>query len=795
MILSNKVDILCIQETKKEVIDRKLCQYLWGDSSVTWEYVPSTNAAGGLLCIWNNESFSVDRRAVGRGFIMLEGVWVKENKKVFIINVYAPCDLQGKRDQWFELLQLKSSYQDGLWCVLGDFNSIRHQQERLSSSQTVTNSSNMAEFNSWISDMNLEEVRSIGRKFTWYRPNGCAMSKLDRFLLSNNWLSLWPDTTQFVLERDYSDHCPILLRSKTIDWGPKPFRIMDWWLKDKDFQNLVALKWGNYHPHGWGGYALKTKLKFLKDCIRQWSLSHGDINAKKVQSLKKELNALEAGCNYRILSTAEVNLKKSLQEQLWCASNALESMLKQKARVKWLKEGDKNSAYFHKLVNYRRRHNAIQGLIIDGEWVHDPGRVKNAVLSHFKNRFSEQFSNRPTLEGVQFPSLDQGQKQDLAILRCFEMVSGLKINYAKSQFGCWGKSEVWCSQTAHFLNCNQLVFPFSYLGIPVGSNSKSWGVNSTAFSNWWKDLKSIFQQQHSNSLTSNLGWKLGNGAKIRFWKDKWREDDLTLQEKYPALYQVSYQQDSSINLMGNLVDNKWEWRMHWRRNFFDHEIDLVAAFMDEIDDVQIYSSSLDSLIWKADPSGAYSTKSAYNLFKNGGRTDNEDRTFEIIWNLKIPPRASAFSWRLLRNRLPTKANLRKRQITLLSYRCPLCDHEEEDIGHIMFSCRITRSLWWEALRWVNRVGPFSIDPKNHFMQFSHWNCKSSIDSRWEVLWIALSMTIWKHRNLLVFKNQIFNPEKVMDEALFHTWSWLKGIDKDFLIHCNQWSSSLQEELS
>ena len=67
MNLSNNVDILCIQETKKEVIDRKLCQYLWGDSSVTWEYVPSINAAGGLLCIWNNESFSVDRRTVGRG--------------------------------------------------------------------------------------------------------------------------------------------------------------------------------------------------------------------------------------------------------------------------------------------------------------------------------------------------------------------------------------------------------------------------------------------------------------------------------------------------------------------------------------------------------------------------------------------------------------------------------------------------------------------------------------------------------------------------------------------------------
>jgi len=40
-------------------------------------------------------------------------------------------------------------------------------------------------------------------------------------------------------------------------------------------------------------------------------------------------------------------------------------MLRQKARVKWLKEGDNNSNYFHILINYRRRQNAIQGLFIN----------------------------------------------------------------------------------------------------------------------------------------------------------------------------------------------------------------------------------------------------------------------------------------------------------------------------------------------------------------------------------------------------------------------------------------------
>ncbi|KAH1242381.1 hypothetical protein GmHk_07G019724 [Glycine max] len=212
LTMANNIDILCIQETKKESVDAKLCQYLWGDSNASWECFPSSNTAGGLLCIWNNGSFLVDRRVLGRGFIMLEGTWLKKDKRVFIINVYAPCELQRKREQWDELLQLRSSYQAGL-----DFNSIRHREERLNSSQTRDTPPSISELNSWISDMTLEEVRSVGRRFTWCRPNGSVMSKLDRFLLSYEWLSQWPDSTQFVLERDFSDHCPILLKARTID--------------------------------------------------------------------------------------------------------------------------------------------------------------------------------------------------------------------------------------------------------------------------------------------------------------------------------------------------------------------------------------------------------------------------------------------------------------------------------------------------------------------------------------------------------------------------------------------------
>ena len=59
-----------------------------------------------------------------------------------------------------------------------------------------------------------------------------------------------------------------------------------------------------------------------------------------------------------------------------------------------------------------------------------------------------------------------------AILRSFEMVSGLRINFAKSQFGAVGQSAVWCSSAATYLNCSLLQLPFCYLGIPVGANPR-----------------------------------------------------------------------------------------------------------------------------------------------------------------------------------------------------------------------------------------------------------------------------------------------------------------------------------
>ena len=75
--------------------------------------------------------------------------------------------------------------------------------------------------------------------------------------------------------------------------------------------------------------------------------------------MRQKLNDLEIIAGDRILSEDEVKAKKSIQQELWDASNAYESLLRQKSRAKWIKEGDSNSAYFHKVINFKRNINAF----------------------------------------------------------------------------------------------------------------------------------------------------------------------------------------------------------------------------------------------------------------------------------------------------------------------------------------------------------------------------------------------------------------------------------------------------
>nr|KYP72270.1 Transposon TX1 uncharacterized [Cajanus cajan] len=178
----------------------------------------------------------------------------------------------------------------------------------------------------FIIESELVDLPLVGRKYTWYKINGKCMSRLDRFLVSNAWLSHWPHTTQWGLSRGVSDHCAILLKNEDINWGPKPFRVLDCWRGDARYAIFVRSQWKELDVEGRAAFVLKEKLKLLKCRLRWWNQE----------------------------TFVEVVQRKEWRAQL-CASLTLkDNLLFQKSRLNWLQAGDANSKFFHACINHRR---------------------------------------------------------------------------------------------------------------------------------------------------------------------------------------------------------------------------------------------------------------------------------------------------------------------------------------------------------------------------------------------------------------------------------------------------------
>lgn len=56
------------------------------------------------------------------------------------------------------------------------------------------------------------------------------------------------------------------------------------------------------------------------------------------------------------------------------------------------------------------------------------------------------------------------------IVDCFQLLSGLRINLAKSGLIAIGRSKFWACTMAKRLGCQLVKLPTKYLGIPLGAN-------------------------------------------------------------------------------------------------------------------------------------------------------------------------------------------------------------------------------------------------------------------------------------------------------------------------------------
>nr|GEZ88890.1 RNA-directed DNA polymerase, eukaryota [Tanacetum cinerariifolium] len=261
VVYQNKVNFLAIQETKLENMDLWCVKACWGNYAFDFVYSDSVGNSGGILCIWDPNSFRKNNVTVLDYFCMVRGVWLKTGVDILMVVVYAPQELRDKRILWDYLEHVINQW-DGEVVIMDDFNEVIFKSERFGS---VFNVQGANVFNAFIVNASLEEVPLGGSSFTWCHKSAIKMSKLDRFLIFKNLMISCPNISAISLDRYLSDHRPILLRESQHDYGPMPFRFFNHWLELDGFIKFITDMW-NLAPIDESNAMrnVMIKLKFLK---------------------------------------------------------------------------------------------------------------------------------------------------------------------------------------------------------------------------------------------------------------------------------------------------------------------------------------------------------------------------------------------------------------------------------------------------------------------------------------------------------------------------------------------------
>ncbi|KAK4384406.1 hypothetical protein Sango_3064100 [Sesamum angolense] len=275
--------------------------------------------------------------------------------------VYGANEVTARRELWQGLIELAVTVGNVPWLVGGDFNAVLDMSEVSGASGDIRVAMN--EFNDCILQTGLLPMPMQGERFTWHNCSLDGRSlwkRLDRLLVNDVWMDRWPNLFYTCLTPRTSDHSPLVLKGDCRNMQVSLFRFDNYLALSPGFLASVQSIWR--HPViGTPMYSVTRKLKALKSVFRKQRRSKGD---------------LAMNSSWRQVFWRLVYLKASKLEQV---------MLRQRAKLQWMKGGDQCSKVFFRQVATRRANRRIfQISDDDGNEQTEPTIISSIFVGFFQ---------------------------------------------------------------------------------------------------------------------------------------------------------------------------------------------------------------------------------------------------------------------------------------------------------------------------------------------------------------------------------------------------------------------------
>lgn len=247
VIRQERVEVVCLQETKWNRLDYSyVAAVLLSYYDMAVVYTQASNSAGGCLIGWKR-AYTLLNSWVTKHTCTAQLRHIPTDQEFSITNVYGPSNEREKGEFIEELRQVAANI-TGPWIIAGDFNLVRWIQDRSADHRGIAI---MDAFNDFIREEGLLDVHLANRQFTWSskRPQP-ILSKLDRVMLSTEWVAAYPVISLTAKAMIVSDHVPILLQCKQPQTRPREYKIELFWFNYRKMDGIVNETWqANLNKH------------------------------------------------------------------------------------------------------------------------------------------------------------------------------------------------------------------------------------------------------------------------------------------------------------------------------------------------------------------------------------------------------------------------------------------------------------------------------------------------------------------------------------------------------------------
>lgn len=209
---------------------------------------------------------------------------------------------------------------------------------------------------------------------------------LDRVVVNHDWMSLCTSTSICTFSKLYSDHCPILLEfSISVIKVVSQFRFLKAWTLHKDCSSLVEDCW---KQKIWGCPLVVhgKKLQILKKEFKLWNYSCFGNISQNVHKGEVALNSIQENCTGVVGNFNK--LEKDTQDNLSLDLYIEEIFWKEKTRIKWHVEGDRDTDFFHRNSKIRNAFKPISLLRNGNETMTGLEQIDLHTVDYFKNLFA-----------------------------------------------------------------------------------------------------------------------------------------------------------------------------------------------------------------------------------------------------------------------------------------------------------------------------------------------------------------------------------------------------------------------